>query len=191
MDVTRSRVVGSDHQLALGKLDVVQSKFDSLLEAVAPGDWKRPTPCDEWNVGDLVDHVTGAGRIYAGLLSGLPFREAMNAGSADQAQAASRIESFRSAVTQLRVAFESPGALSKVCAVPGGTVTGADLVTVRIFDVAVHYWDLARGIGVPETLPDAIVAHAWGYAVAHSGEGRPNDTTATMNGLIRLTGRTP
>ncbi|MGI9601365.1 MAG: hypothetical protein ACR2QE_05750 [Acidimicrobiales bacterium] len=80
-------------------------------------------------------------------------------------------------------------------------MTGEGLATVRIFDVTVHCWDLARAIGGSEDLPRSIVDHAWSYAVTHyprDQSGRPDTHTTpndnpddTLVALLMLTGRSP
>lgn len=188
----------------LATLDLAHTEFDSLLGSISEADWHRPTPCDDWNVGQLVDHVTAAASIYAALMDGLPFAKAVDAGAMDGgamgADAVDRRASNRVAVTRLLLAFESPDLWAEVFLVPGGRVTGAGLASVRIFDVTVHCWDLARAIGAAEMFPDAIVDHAWRYARTNCdrygretaiGSQSYDDPESMLVALLVLTGRSP
>ena len=191
----------SKHSSDLVVLDAATDEFARLLDVVVDADWARSTPCDEWDVGALVDHVIGAARIYTALLHRRSFADALKAGDATEAAGSNRRQSFRSDVSQLRDAFGAPDVWTTVCDVPGGSVTGAGLATVRIFDVTVHCWDLARSIGEPEIFPESIVSHAWTYARRHYGEAeadrasrqaeRGNDAPSLLAALLALTGRSP
>ena len=57
-------------------------------------------------------------------------------------------------------AFREPGALARTAHHPAGERTGAQLLEMRVLDVAVHTWDLARAIGADESLDPDVVAFA-------------------------------
>src|SRR5580658_4707450 len=48
----------------------VSSGFTERLQGVGPGQWTRPTPCEEWTVRDLVAHVIDTQRRVLGMLGG-------------------------------------------------------------------------------------------------------------------------
>src|SRR4029079_13846990 len=40
-------------------LDQVWEGFDRTVSSIRPDEWSRPTPCEEWDVHDLVAHFGG------------------------------------------------------------------------------------------------------------------------------------
>jgi uncharacterized protein (TIGR03083 family) len=46
------------------------AEFDRKLRAVRPGQWAWPTPCTEWDVRQLVNHMTRGNPSYVRLLQG-------------------------------------------------------------------------------------------------------------------------
>ena len=67
---------------------------------------------------------------------------------------------FRSAYRTMREAFCAPGALERTVAHPGmGDIPATMLFDLRLGELAVHGWDLARAIGADDTLdPDVVAA---------------------------------
>jgi uncharacterized protein (TIGR03083 family) len=43
-----------------------------LITKVRPEQWSAPTPCTDWTVRQLVDHLIGMNRVFAGLLADEP-----------------------------------------------------------------------------------------------------------------------
>jgi uncharacterized protein (TIGR03086 family) len=63
--------------------------------------------------------------------------------------------------------FREDGALERVARHVTGDRTGRELLSMRVLDVAVHAWDLARAIGADETLDEDVVAFALAYSAEH------------------------
>jgi uncharacterized protein (TIGR03086 family) len=60
----------------------------------------------------------------------------------------------------LKAAFAEPGAMARTAYHRAGERTGAQLLEMRVLDIAVHTWDLARAIGAGESLDPDVVAFA-------------------------------
>ena len=66
--------------------------------------------------------------------------------------------SFDDGFARVTQAFEAPGVLRATVHHPKvGAVTGADLRVLRVNELTVHGWDLARAIGSDDRLDEAIV----------------------------------
>ena len=46
-----------------------------LLAEVRPEQWKKPTPCTEWNVREVVAHLVGMDLVFAAMIEGGPMPE--------------------------------------------------------------------------------------------------------------------
>jgi uncharacterized protein (TIGR03086 family) len=53
-------------------------RFDAIVRQVTAAHWTAPTPCTEWSVHDLVNHVVGEDRWIPPLLAGLTIAEVGN-----------------------------------------------------------------------------------------------------------------
>jgi uncharacterized protein (TIGR03086 family) len=132
--------------------------FGRVVGAVSVQQWALPTPCADWDVRQLVDHVTSGQRLFALVLRGVPFDEAVHRArdelggplSDDPASA------FRISAADLLSAFGEPGVLERMVTVPAGTVPGAVAVHLRTTEALVHGWDLARACALPFEVPEDL-----------------------------------
>ena len=114
-------------------------------------DW--PTPCSEWTVQDLLDHLTG-GTQY--LLSGIEGREPSPVADSDA-------DTFKHGVQAVSAGLRQPGAMERFCRSPlGFDWPIAQAVMGTVMDLVVHTWDLATAIQQPVTLNPELV----GFCVA-------------------------
>jgi uncharacterized protein (TIGR03086 family) len=154
-DVTASRD-------PLELLVVANDEFAQRLRLVGPADWRRPTPCAEWDVRALVDHVVGANVRYQLLLHGAP-TEQVEATRAVDHLGDDALAAFVATADGVVACFHEDGALDRVVHHVTGERTGRQLLSMRILDAAIHAWDLARGLGADETLDDDVVAFLLSY----------------------------
>ncbi len=132
----------------------------AALRSIVHDDWASPTPCEEWDLAALVDHVTGGNWFTLGVLAGLTSEQAMAATVARfDAGSAGRDEAIRSAEEQ-RVAFEGAGVLDRSWHHVAGTLSGRAVLRLRLHDLIVHTWDIEQTIGPPAAIPDELVE--WG-----------------------------
>src|SRR5262249_61633916 len=144
---------------SLDLLSRADDGFAQRLALVRPGQWAAPTPCTEWDVRALVNHVVGANRRYTMLLHGA---------TTDQVEATRAVDhlgddpvtSFAATAAELTAAFGEPGAMARTAYHRAGERTGVQLLEMRVVDIAVHAWDLARATGAGESLDPAVAALA-------------------------------
>jgi len=149
-----------DGSIALSRANTA---FEQRLRLVGTDDWPRPTPCSEWDVHALVNHVIGGNRRYTMLLRGAS-AESVDRTRTEDHLGSDPVAAFASSAGELAAVFCEDGVLTRVAHHPIGDRTGADLLAMRVLDVTVHAWDLARALDVDDALePDAVE-----FALAHT-----------------------
>ena len=126
-----------------------------LVAGVRPDQWEAPTPCTGWSVRDLVNHFVGGNHMFAGILRGgqlAPPAQAAKARSADHL-GDDPVAAYRQSGRALQDAFAQPGVLEQMFPSPVGTVPGVVVLHLRITELLVHGWDLARATAQPAALP--------------------------------------
>jgi uncharacterized protein (TIGR03086 family) len=152
----------------MNHLDALARAYDRLallLDDVAPVDYERPTPCDEWDLGQLVGHVVGAAGAFAIVLEGGPTparaRVDVEGATADE---------LRSSAARAIAGWRTPGALERdydsVIELDGGVLIppiplpGSMLLDIHLLDVGVHLHDVAISLDRRELAEDEDVATA-------------------------------
>jgi uncharacterized protein (TIGR03086 family) len=162
------RVTGSqdeDLTAPAGPLELLvaaNDEFARRLRLVKSDDWRRPTPCSEWDVHALVNHVVGANIRYQLLLNGAPPAQVEATRSVDHL-GEDALAWFVATADGVVACFRDDGALERIAHHAGGDRTGRELLSMRILDTAIHGWDLARAIGADESLDDDIVTFLLTY----------------------------
>lgn len=138
-------------------LSIAADAVQTLLADVSTNDFTAPTPCDEFDVRDLLDHITMVFRRSAAIGSGAHFS------TVEQVRVGDDIEAYRSAITAAAAAQEEawgdPTRLDAMVDVPWGQISGGAAVATYTAELATHGWDLATAIGASFSIPDeALVA---------------------------------
>ena len=124
------------------------------------------TPCTEWDVRDLLNHVIGTLWLSEALFTDRAPRYPMAPGALPPADlagddpAAAYTEACGAALT----AAAADDNLTRVHPTPLGDMPGPALAGFTTLDILVHGWDLAKATGQPAGLDDALVAHALAFA---------------------------
>ncbi len=128
----------------------VSADFARTLELIEPTQWSSPTPCEDWNVFDLVTHVIATHRrVYT---MAVPNYEEPSLDTLD---------AWREIHDALLAALDDPIiAATPVQSRRGEQPFSALVGGLLTFDTLAHTWDLARAIGAPEVLNPDAVAHA-------------------------------
>ncbi|MFD6341332.1 TIGR03086 family metal-binding protein [Streptomyces sp. NPDC060131] len=116
----------------------VLAEVERLVTAVGPDRFGDPTPCADWDVRALLDHLVWENLIWAGLAEGSPPTDH----GADHL-GADPLAAFRAAASATMTAFRRPGMLERRY----GPAPGRRLVEQLLIEMLVHGWDLAMATG--------------------------------------------
>ncbi|MFI6084980.1 TIGR03086 family metal-binding protein [Streptomyces sp. NPDC051217] len=131
-----------------------------LVEAVQDEQRSASTPCTEWNVQRLIDHLVAGQRAFAVVMGAEPPVAAPDADAAPEPLK----DTFRMSAAALVSAFEAPGALERMVQAPIGEVPGAVVLHLQAIEHLVHGWDLARAIGQKALFDDTTVERETEFA---------------------------
>jgi len=139
----------TEHQRALAATRVV-------VAGIGDDQWSLPTPCSEWNVRELVNHIVTGNFWAAELGSGKTIAEVGDRLDGDTV-GTDPAASYRASAEAAADAFNAPGAMDAPCAVSYGPVPGSVYCGHRILDVTIHGWDLAKATGQDATIDPELV----------------------------------
>lgn len=127
-----------------------------IVARIGNDQWDASTPCDEWDVRTLANHVVSGNFWAAELAAGKTIEEVGAALDGDMLGDDAGA-SYRRSAEAAAAAFEAPGALDAPCAVSYGPVPGSVYAGHRVIDVLIHGWDLATATGQDTTLDPELV----------------------------------
>lgn len=155
------------------QLAVILPAISDLVDKVEPSQLHQPTPCTDFDLAGVLDHMIGLGGAFSYLFRGLEppapqVRE--DDGTVPHAE-------FRKVMFDLLDAVRSDGALQRTIASPIGEMPGDTFARLVAFDGLVHGFDIAVASGLTWELPDDVVAAVDSFArVALTDDMRDGDT---------------
>jgi uncharacterized protein (TIGR03086 family) len=155
------------------QLEHIVPTLNALVERIAPAQLNDRTPCDNFTVHDVLDHMMVLGGTFAYWFRGEEAPEI----TAPPVYGRVPTAEFKSAMNDLLAATRSPGAMDRVITAPVGEMPGSAFARFVAFDGTVHGWDLATAAGLTFELPSEVVDAVDGFARgALSDEMRDGDT---------------
>ena len=140
-----------------------------------------PTPCSEWNVRDLLQHILYGTIWIEDIFDGKTVEEVGSKYDGDLI-GDNPLAAYDDAVARAKRATAKPGAMEQVCHLRRGDVSGADYLTSMFTDAFIHGWDLAKGTGQDPTLDPELVVVC--YDLAKKREERFRSSTAFGEGRV-------
>jgi uncharacterized protein (TIGR03086 family) len=120
-----------------------------VITGVRPDQLDHPTPCSEWDVRALMNHMIGAHFYFTGALRGQKMDP--NATPPDFA-AKNPAGTFAQASREMIRAWREPDALDRTVQTLMGPLPATVLIGMLTNDNLVHAWDLSRATGQDENL---------------------------------------
>jgi uncharacterized protein (TIGR03086 family) len=185
-------------------LDVLKracASTDSILKHVSGEQLTLSTPCRDWHVDALVNHIIGATDYFADVaeFGSLPEgRERPDHASGDF------VAAFGEQSRRLVAAFSMPGVMQRSMELLNGPATGAVSIQVATGEIFVHGWDLGRATGqempADQGVAEALLASVWPSLCAKVRDEHPSVFAAAVpvprdapaiDRLVGLLGRDP
>jgi uncharacterized protein (TIGR03086 family) len=141
-----------------------------LVDAVRPDQLDLPTPCTEWNVRALLNHMVGGNRMFAAVAEGVPLQQARPAGDVLGDDPA---ESYRRSAEALKAAWHEPGRIEGTYELPFGKLPGKVALVLRLTETVTHGWDLAKATGQTPQYDDDLVQAAAQFSEQNLSRERP------------------
>ncbi len=132
--------------------DRVSAALEKMIGGVRPEQWSAPSPCTDWDVRILVNHVVTGTLVFVANIRGDAQPDRTEDHLGDDPTAA-----FASAAKELYDTFLRPGVMNGVFPSPIGEAPGARLVQMRIIEQLVHGWDLGQATGQSLDVPVELV----------------------------------
>jgi len=173
-----------------------------IVDGLGTGRLDLPTPCDQWTVRQLLNHLVGALYLGEALLTGTEPSVAMSPGGLPDSDLLGDdpVKAYRAATEHL-LGAATPDAFARMLETPMGELPGAILAGFTTLDIVVHGWDLATATGQPATIDDELATKTLAFAhQALAAEMRGPligpvvavDTSAPVTDrLVGFLGRTP
>ena len=142
-------------------LDLYRHSVESFVDRVArvrEDQWANPTPCADWDVRTLVNHVVYEQRWSVPLLAGASIGEVGDRFEGDLL-GADAVAAATEAGEDARAAVGETGVLERTVQLSFGETPAEEYLRQLFADYVIHSWDLAAGTGQDRTL-DADAVHA-------------------------------
>jgi len=148
--------------------------FLDTIRVVPDEAWAGPTPCADWDVRALVNHVVGEDRWVEPLVAGKTIAEVGDALDGDLLGADPKAAAEAAAKVAV-AAFSETGALARTVHLSFGDIPAEEYAWQMMADHVVHAWDLAAATGNDLAVDDELVAacatwwHEWESAYRDAG----------------------
>jgi uncharacterized protein (TIGR03086 family) len=172
--------------------------FGQRLGAVDDTHWNAPTPCRDWDVRTLANHVVGELLWVSPLLEGKTIAEVGDRFDGD-VLGDEPLDAWASAAADARSAASQPGAQDRTVHLSFGDVPGSEYLGQVTSDLTIHSWDLAQAVRADDRLNVALVAFvddflspqidAWRTAGAFGPALDVGPGASTQDRLLAQTGR--
>lgn len=179
-------------------------RMAELVAGVPDDRLDAPTPCTDYTVGDLLDHIAGLTLAF----SAAARKEPGAAGTPPPGDRTKLLADWRTRIPadldELVVAWSNPDAWSGMTRAGGIDMPGEIAGIVAIEELVAHGWDLAKGTGQSFTVDDESADLTIGFYEQFSGPdsadqrgdaygpvNRQPATASKLDQLIGLSGRDP
>ena len=175
----------------VSQLKAAQNSVIAALRWAEEDQWTEQTPCPDWDVRALVDHlITGNERFVVRLAGEQPGPPPDRSGASTK----DLVDAYESSSAEVLEAFGRPAVMQAVSQWPIGPLSGSDALGLKVAETLVHGWDLQQALGTTIDFDEATIdqAHAWSEPMlgcipeGRNPFGTPQDCPPDAPPLTRL-----
>jgi len=137
--------------------------YEEAVHQIREDQWHFPTPCTEWDVRALMQHLVNEQLWVPPLLEGKTIAEVGDAFDGDNL-GDDPVAAWDDAAQNARAAVEALSDLQQVTHLSFGDFPAQEYLDQMVFDLHIHGWDLRTGIGVDTTMDDDLTAYLMPWA---------------------------
>lgn len=174
------------------QLDEILPRLSELVVGLDDSQLDAPTPCRNFAVRDVLEHMIGGAAMFAAAFRGEDPVAASVGGD--------RRTALIGALADVRAALDAPNALERTIHSPFGDMPGETFARLVAMDGLVHGWDIATATEQPYDPPPDVVAAVDAFTrQALTDDLRDGDTfsaavdappgASPMISLVAFTGR--
>ena len=173
-------------------------QFGGLVEQVRDDQWSSSTPCTEWDVRALVNHIVNENLWMPPLFEGKTIEEVGDRFDGDMLGEDPK-QAWKQASEEAVGASAQPGALERTVHLSFGDFPGKEYLAQVLTDHVIHAWDLARGIGANDRLDAELIdfathylepqVEAWRAGGAFGDEVKVKHSADAQTRLLGMAGR--
>ncbi|MEP7202602.1 MAG: TIGR03086 family metal-binding protein [Ilumatobacteraceae bacterium] len=128
---------------------------EPIIAAVRPDQLRLPSPCVEFNVKGLLDHLVFVLHRVAALGRG---DDAFSPNSMAYAvvEHVDYVADWRAAAAEVEAAWSDDAKLVETIVLPWATMSGAEMLSMYIAEITTHSWDVAKATGQNPAWDEAV-----------------------------------
>jgi len=148
---------------------VVTSTVRGLIDGTTPEQFGDSTPCPDFSVKDLLEHINLVMQRVAALGNGEHWSSVTPEGLV---QENGHADTYATAAHDVMNAWTDSAKLEQMFEVPWGELPGGPMLLTYTAELATHGWDLATATGQSIEVPDEMLGGALMAAQMLPSEGR-------------------
>lgn len=133
----------------------LEQAFQATREAMAavqPDQLSAQSPCAEWDVAGVINHVIGGTQFFTAGVKGQQPSEGQNWAEGDY------LAAFDQAAAECIECFQQDGVMEQMVALPFGEMPGSAVMGIAMTDVFTHGWDIAKATGQSTDIAPQLAA---------------------------------
>lgn len=123
-------------------LDESIASTGKIVTGIRPDQLDDSTPCADWDVRALLNHVIGVANVFSHVGDGTPISPPDP--NTDYFTGDDYTAAYDATAGGMLTAWRTPGVLDATITLPFGEVPGSVGASINFIDVLVHGWDLAK-----------------------------------------------